>query len=155
MVILTAEVIAGLEMASGWKTIQGEEVRGFWWRVLLHLYTALTFYRLVCHHHRGMWLPWQQHVGSKHSVQLVFFLFLSANWLTPPSNVFRLVFFAVWCLFCVPTACTTVNRFLEAVFLSFPIFSSFFSLFSPPFLWFTLSCLHQVTVLGHRQMCWL
>ena len=70
------------------------------------------------HHHWGMRLPWQHHVGSTRSVQPLFLLFLSANWLTPPSNVFKAVlffcfFFTVWCLFSVPLAHAAVNRLLE------------------------------------------
>lgn len=85
-----------------------------WLCVLACLSSALTLSRLVSHHHRWMWLPWQRHVGSTRSVQPLFLLFLSDNWLTPPNNVFKAAFFTVWCLFYVPVACAAVNRHLES-----------------------------------------
>lgn len=82
---------------------------------------ALTLSRLVSHHHGFMWLPWQHHIGSTCSAQSLYLLFLLANWLTPPNDVFKAVFFTVWCSFCVPTACAAVNRLLESCcfFVSF------------------------------------
>lgn len=70
-----------------------------------------------------MRLPWQHHVVSTRSVQPLFLLFLSANWLNPPNNVFKAVFFTVWCLFSVPVARAAVNRLLESC--CFPCFFFF------------------------------
>lgn len=89
--------------------------------MLASLSSALTLTRLVSHHHRGIRLPWQHHVGSARSVQPLFLLFLSANCLTPPNNVFKAVFFTVWCLFCVPVACAAVNKLLEKAAFFFSI----------------------------------
>lgn len=45
----------------------------------------------------------------------------------PPNNVFKAVFFTVWCLFSVPVVCAAVSRLLgRCVF--FPSSSSFFFL---------------------------
>lgn len=75
--------------------------------VLVFLSSALLFSPgWFPHHHRGMWLPWQHHVGSTRSVQPLFLLFLSANWLTPPNNVFKAVFFFFfYCLMFVLCPC--------------------------------------------------
>lgn len=101
------------------------------------------------HHHRGMWLPWQHHVGSTRSVQPLFLLFLTANWLTPPNNVFKAVFFTVWCLFSVPVAHAAVNRLLESCCF-FKIFLSF------GFVWSSAGAiLRWVSVTGRCAYCQL
>lgn len=59
------------------------------------------------------------------------------NWLTPPNNVFKAVFFTVWCLFSVPVACAAVNRHLGSCFFFFFLVCFFNS------MWLELSRLHQ------------
>lgn len=122
------------------------QIEVIWLCMLACLSSALTLSRLVSRHHRWMWLPWQHHVGSTHLVQPLFLLFLSANWLTPHNNVFKAVFFTVWCLFYVPVACAAVNRLLESsclfVFFNFCV----------------LVCLvyagcHRTLSVSHRQVC--
>lgn len=114
------------------------------------LSSALTLFRfrLVSRHHGwGVRLPWQHHFGSTRSVQPVFLLFLSADWLTPPNNVFKAVFFSfftVWCLFSVPVAHAAVNRLIESCcFFQSTYFCVLVCIVS------TRCC----CVLSHRRMC--